>query len=323
MYSAWYDPFSTVVKVESAWWLLMTCVSGYLQQPWWLKDIRSALIWCNRPISQIPQCTSPISHNALFRTEMCTFLFWMMHCGISNIYIHIYIYERPYSQIPKFNCPISNNALFRTQMCTFLFWMMHWGISDRCIVGFINLVSWLPYGGSFLEISSVILNDIQLTELLRKWYGTVFGDPKHDEVDISDSSFNTEPADGLIPLNLITVWWCWSWHLKGSQEMVREFEILEHIILPCVHYLKYIYIRPLHCFPILSVVSRLNFSLTVYFYIEKNSMLYIILYINSSPSSAAYMLGWTGSTSAHIMVCRLVGANPLWEPILEYCWLDS
>ena len=36
----------------------------------------------NRPFSQIPKCTSPISHNAPFRTEMCTFLFWMVHCGI-------------------------------------------------------------------------------------------------------------------------------------------------------------------------------------------------------------------------------------------------
>ena len=35
-----------------------------------------------RPISQIRKCTSPISHNTPFRTEMCTFLFWMEHCGI-------------------------------------------------------------------------------------------------------------------------------------------------------------------------------------------------------------------------------------------------
>ena len=33
-------------------------------------------------VSQIPQCTCPISHNALFRREMCTFLLWMVHCGI-------------------------------------------------------------------------------------------------------------------------------------------------------------------------------------------------------------------------------------------------
>ena len=34
--------------------------------------------------SQIPQCTCPISHNAQFRTEMCTFLFWMVHYGICD-----------------------------------------------------------------------------------------------------------------------------------------------------------------------------------------------------------------------------------------------
>ena len=35
---------------------------------------------------QIPQCPPPpsISHNAPFRTEMCTFLFWMVLCGIWN-----------------------------------------------------------------------------------------------------------------------------------------------------------------------------------------------------------------------------------------------
>ena len=38
----------------------------------------------NKPISQIPECTCSISHNAPFRTEMCTFLFWMEHYGIWN-----------------------------------------------------------------------------------------------------------------------------------------------------------------------------------------------------------------------------------------------
>ena len=38
----------------------------------------------NRPISQIPHCTCPITHNASFRTEMCTFLFWMVLCGICD-----------------------------------------------------------------------------------------------------------------------------------------------------------------------------------------------------------------------------------------------
>ena len=34
--------------------------------------------------SQIPECTSSTYHNAPFKTEMCTFLFWMEHCGIWN-----------------------------------------------------------------------------------------------------------------------------------------------------------------------------------------------------------------------------------------------
>ena len=38
----------------------------------------------NWQVLQIPECTSPISNNTSFRTEMCTFLFWMVHCGIWN-----------------------------------------------------------------------------------------------------------------------------------------------------------------------------------------------------------------------------------------------
>ena len=38
----------------------------------------------NPPNSQIPQCTRSISHNAPFRTAMCTFLLWMVYCGICN-----------------------------------------------------------------------------------------------------------------------------------------------------------------------------------------------------------------------------------------------
>ena len=34
------------------------------------------------PISLIPQCNCPISHNTPFKTEICTFLIWMVHCGI-------------------------------------------------------------------------------------------------------------------------------------------------------------------------------------------------------------------------------------------------
>ena len=51
----------------------------------WFFILRS--IWGNRPISQILQCTCPTSHNAPFRTEMCTSLFWMVHCGRRDKYI--------------------------------------------------------------------------------------------------------------------------------------------------------------------------------------------------------------------------------------------
>ena len=61
-----------------------------------------------RTILQIPQCTWPISHNAPFRTEMCTSLFWMVHCRIwtsalCGMWVHIswelvYIFNTLWSQ---------------------------------------------------------------------------------------------------------------------------------------------------------------------------------------------------------------------------------
>ena len=38
----------------------------------------------NGQTSQISECTRSISHNAPLKTEMCTFLVWMEHCGIWN-----------------------------------------------------------------------------------------------------------------------------------------------------------------------------------------------------------------------------------------------
>ena len=53
----------------------------------WFKDwgsTENCSAACKWPNSQIPECTCYVSHNAPFRTEMCTFLFWMEHCGIWN-----------------------------------------------------------------------------------------------------------------------------------------------------------------------------------------------------------------------------------------------
>ena len=43
---------------------------------------------------------------------------------------------------------------------------------------------------------------------------------------------------------------------------------------------------------------------------------------NSSPSGATYMRQWIGSALVQIMVCRLVGAKPLCEPMMFCCKLD-
>ena len=52
-----------------------TCVySTFL----WIQKIMGDT---NRPISQIPKCICPISHNTPFRAKMCTFMFWMVYFG--------------------------------------------------------------------------------------------------------------------------------------------------------------------------------------------------------------------------------------------------
>ena len=45
--------------------------------------------------------------------------------------------------------------------------------------------------------------------------------------------------------------------------------------------------------------------------------------VNPSPSSAAYMRHWTGSSLVQVMACLLFGAKPLPELMLAYCQLDS
>ena len=44
-----------------------------------------------------------------------------------------------------------------------------------------------------------------------------------------------------------------------------------------------------------------------------------LFWIKSPPPSAAYMRLWIGSALLQIMACRLFGAKPLFEPMLEYC----
>ena len=45
----------------------------------------------------------------------------------------------------------------------------------------------------------------------------------------------------------------------------------------------------------------------------------VMWHLNSLRPSDAYMGRWTGSSLVQIMACRLFGAKPLSEPMLEYC----
>ena len=74
----------------------------------------------NWPNSQISECSCSISHNAPFRTEMCTFLFWMKHCGIWNRCILGFL-KLIYSKVPQHACtktwsPIPQCPLYSEQI---------------------------------------------------------------------------------------------------------------------------------------------------------------------------------------------------------------
>ena len=63
-----------------------TCSGNTPSEEWHVFHFFNTLLEISRQslidqISQIPQCTGPISHNVPFRTDMCTFPFWMVYCG--------------------------------------------------------------------------------------------------------------------------------------------------------------------------------------------------------------------------------------------------
>ena len=73
----------------------------------------SLMMLHNRPISQLPQCTRSISHNVPFRTEMCTFLFWMVRCWIWNRCIQRQDLGIMWFQIPSGEISFSQNILLQ------------------------------------------------------------------------------------------------------------------------------------------------------------------------------------------------------------------
>ena len=71
-----------------------------------------------------------------------------------------------------------------------------------------------------------------------------------------------------------------------------------------------------------------NFSQNTTIFIEENgfeniiykmsAILFQLQYVNLFPPSAAYMRQWIVSALVQIMACRLYGAKPLYEPMLDY-----
>ena len=59
------------------------------------------------------------------------------------------------------------------------------------------------------------------------------------------------------------------------------------------------------------------------FNIKMSSYQYRDPHVNSSPPSAAYMRQWNGSSLVQVKACRLIGAKPLPEPMMDYCQMDS
>ena len=86
-YTNFYTPFSSPFSKGVGgvgWWTILNSKSALLTHNIWFESITTPVWpghWHN---PEIPQCTCSISRNAPFWTEMCTFLFWMVHCRIRN-----------------------------------------------------------------------------------------------------------------------------------------------------------------------------------------------------------------------------------------------
>ena len=85
--------------------------------------------YCNRAISQIPQCTCPIAHNVSFRTEMCTFMFWMVQCGMWDrcivafmrlVYCHTLWYGISYKVRPWYDIKSMANKDIQMKWCSII-----------------------------------------------------------------------------------------------------------------------------------------------------------------------------------------------------------
>ena len=112
---------------------------------------------------------------------------------------------------------------------------------------------------------------------------------------------------------------------RSYARLVKCFLSLKNIYLSCDHDWDHMW-RPCFAalillfvwiiFPCLLVLMMLLIR-TYNYHMDSH------LLVNSSPVSAAYMRQWTGSSLIQMVACCLFGTEPLAEPILTYCQLDS
>ena len=132
----------------------------------------------NRPVSQIPEYTCSISCNAPFRTEMCTFLFWMEHCGIWNRCILGFVSLVNCSAINFVNTihkrhPIAHHS---RRAMGYLFWVQCMGYFlplwlPRCEKYFVMIDPWL-YHSCILPLATNI-HDVIFFKISGSGHGTV------------------------------------------------------------------------------------------------------------------------------------------------------
>ena len=76
-----------MAKISSKWYFRVSdCIASSEEASIWKLHRTRHRGPCldTIPNSQISQSTCPLSHNTTLITEMCRFLFWLVHCGIRD-----------------------------------------------------------------------------------------------------------------------------------------------------------------------------------------------------------------------------------------------
>ena len=116
----WNRPSSILLQMSIACAVPLYYVLTIIYTPWLPCKVRKVfLLWVHRLIYirlltlfKIPEWSCSTSHNAPLRPEMCTFLFWMEHCGIWNRCILWFV-----KLVYYYVCAPSNKVLTDSAVC--------------------------------------------------------------------------------------------------------------------------------------------------------------------------------------------------------------